>query len=81
MRRAVIGIDISKSTIYATIVFLEEQQNYHDSFLNKVLGFKQLLQWVKEECKTEGLLFCIQNTGHYARNVTILRRITINIPY
>jgi len=68
MRKTVIGIDISKSTIDATIVFLDQEQSYHDSFLNKLLGFKQLLKWAKENCQKE-VLFCIENTGHYGRSL------------
>ncbi len=71
MRTTVIGIDISKSTIDATIVFVDKQDSYHDSFLNKSLGFEQLYKWVKEKSTTSVVVFCIENTGLYGRNLCI----------
>lgn len=67
MRKLVIGIDISKSTIDATIVYLEKKETYHDAFLNKNIGFNHLLKWGKKHSENSPLFFCIENTGHYGR--------------
>lgn len=40
-----IGLDISKSTLDATIVRFGKSEIYHDAFLNKALGFKQFGAW------------------------------------
>lgn len=59
MEKMVVGIDISKATIDACIVNASDvQERYHDSFLNKLFGFKQLMQWVNsKESKEVFLLY------------------------
>ena len=69
MRKTVIGIDISKVTIDATIVYFGKEESYHDSFLNKKLGYEKLLKWISEKSKDKKRLFCIENTGHYGRDL------------
>ena len=65
MRKTVMGIDISKVTIDATIVYFGKEESHHDSFLNKKLGYEKLLKWILEKSKDKKRLFCIENTGHY----------------
>ena len=69
MRKTVIGIDISKMTIDATIVYFGKEESYHYSFLNKKLGYEQLLKWVKEKSNEPDVLFCIEDTGYYGRDL------------
>jgi len=69
MRKVVIGIDVSKVTLDAYWVNAENlKEHYHDSFLNKLLGFKQLIEWVKYK-GTDEVFYCIENTGHYGRSL------------
>lgn len=69
MRKTVIGIDISKMTIDATIVYFGKEESYHYSFLNKKLGYEQLIKWVKEKSNDPDVLFCIEDTGYYGRDL------------
>jgi transposase len=70
MRKVVIGIDVSKRTLDASMVFsTDANKNVHDSFLNKKLGFEQLLDWSLLQGNTE-VFFCIENTGHYGRQLS-----------
>jgi hypothetical protein len=48
MKSKVVGLDISKSTLDATIVIQGVDETWHDSFLNKEFGFSQLLKWVEK---------------------------------
>lgn len=69
MHKLVIGLDISKQTVDASIIFLDHTKKYHDAFLNKTIGFKQLLVWSKKHAGEKPLFFCIENTGHYNRSL------------
>lgn len=70
MYNLVIGLDISKATVDATLVRFNSRHYPHDSFLNKELGFKQLLKWVGKNLKEEdNFLFCMEHTGHYAHRL------------
>lgn len=69
MEKMVVGIDISKATIDACIVNASDvQERYHDSFLNKLFGFKQLMQWVNSK-ESKEVFYCIENTGYYSRSL------------
>lgn len=69
MHKLVIGLDISKQTIDASMLFLNSSKKLHDAFLNKAFGFKQLLSWSKKHAEQNTLFFCIENTGHYSRSL------------
>lgn len=70
MYNLVIGLDISKSTIDATLIRFAEKKNIHDSFLNKSFGFKQLDKWVKKAITSKDqVLFCMEHTGHYGEKL------------
>jgi len=70
MFNLVIGIDISKATLDATIIKLGSNQPLHDSFLNKNLGFKQLINWTrKQQNDNEHILFCMEHTGYYSQSL------------
>ncbi len=69
MKKMVVGIDISKATIDAYIVNASDvHEMYHDSFLNKPFGFKQLLKWVNSK-ESKEVFYCIENTGYYSRSL------------
>jgi len=76
MYNLVIGMDISKSTVDATIVRFGEKPSFHDSFLNKKFGFGQLIKWINQFKKTDDqVLICMEHTGHYAQKmVEFLRK-------
>jgi len=68
MYNLVIGIDISKSTLDASSVKWNEKNTFHDSFLNKTLGFKQLVKWFSKNASTEDkILVCLEHTGYYSQ--------------
>ena len=70
MYNLIIGLDISKTTLDATIVKWKDQCHWHDSFLNKLFGFKQLLHWVDTHSSEDNkLLFCMEHTGYYAHHL------------
>ena len=69
MKSKVVGLDISKSTLDATIVFQGVDETWHDSFLNKEFGFSQLLNWVGELASPDEVLFCLEHTGYYSREL------------
>lgn len=69
MKTKVLGLDISKSTIDATIVFQGSDDNRHDSFLNNDFGFKQLFKWVSTIASPKEVLFCLEHTGYYSRSL------------
>lgn len=56
----------------ATCVRWSEDKSHYDSFLNKKIGFKQLLKWVKKlKQEDDRILFCMEHTGHYAQNLVL----------
>ena len=66
----VIGLDISKSTLDATIVRFGKPESDHDSFLNKGFGFKQLRGWFESKLsEADQVLICMEHTGHYAQKL------------
>lgn len=65
----VVGLDISKKTIDATIVFFGKKESYHDAFLNREFGFDHLLKWVAKYSNESSLLFCLENTGYYSHAI------------
>lgn len=70
MYNLVIGLDISKSTLDATCVRFSQKQHYHDSFLNKKLGFQHLVKWIdKHQNQGDQVLVCMEHTGHYAQKL------------
>lgn len=71
MRKTVIGIDISKLTIDATIVYFGKEESYHDSFLNKKFGYEKMLKWISEKSNDEERLICIEDTGYYGRDLCL----------
>lgn len=72
MKTVVVGIDISKCTIDATVGFSGKENCYHDSFLNKPFGHGQLLQWAGKYGNVDSLFFCLEHTGYYGRGISSL---------
>jgi len=69
MRNYYVGIDTSKKTIDASIVSSTNQDLFHISLLNNTLGFKKLLSWSQGKSKGLSVFYCIENTGHYNRDL------------
>ena len=70
MYNVVIGLDISKSTLDATLVRFGTSDSFHDAFLNKPLGFKQLKKWFDAKVsKEDQCLICMEHTGHYGHKL------------
>lgn len=75
MYNLVIGLDISKSTVDASVVRFACNEIHHDAFLNKPLGFKQLYQWMKTfQAKEDKVLIAMEHTGHYGLKLTTFLR-------
>ena len=72
MKTIVVGMDISKKTIDATVVFLGKENCYHDSFLNKPFGYGRLLHWACKYGSKDSLFFCLEHTGYYGRGICSL---------
>ena len=71
MYSLIVGIDISKTTIDAAITRHGDKSIFHDSFLNKPFGFKQLLKWIsKYQNEEDKLLVCMEHTGHYGQKLS-----------
>lgn len=70
MYNVVIGLDISKATLDAATAQQGAEIVHHDAFLNRSMGFKQLLKWVDKRCTQEDkVLFCMEHTGYYSRQL------------
>ena len=81
MYNLVFGLDISKSTLDVTCVRFAQKQHFHDAFLNKKLGFTQLLKWMQEHQKDEDqVLVCMEYTGYYGHKLLqFLRKHTFDV--
>jgi transposase len=72
MYNLVIGLDISKSTVDATLVKWGIKEHFHGAFLNKKFGFKQMLKWLNSYNEEEDkILFCMEHTGHYGHKLCL----------
>ena len=66
MYKFVIGVDISKFTLDVSLKIASRQEITHDSFLNKPLGFKHFLEWLKPQVDDlDQLVVCMEHTGYY----------------
>lgn len=65
--REVIGIDVSKNTIDATIYHSKE----HCVFSNDSKGYRDLLNWVNVQLTPESYFFCFENTGNYSLKLSL----------
>lgn len=64
MKKEIIGIDVSKSTLDAWA----HHKRTHQTFANNEKGFNQLLEWSMEQSLSPvtGLAFCFEHTGMYS---------------
>lgn len=66
MYKLFIGVDVSKGSLDMTAIEADTGSSYHDSFLNKRLGFKSFSSWLKSfQVKPEETLVCMEHTGLY----------------
>ncbi len=68
-KQAIIGIDVSKSTLDVFI----HHVNFHFIVTNNPKGFMELLDTICRvaQCKCNELLFCFENTGKYSRMLSV----------
>ena len=65
--RDVIGIDVSKKTLDATIF----HNGQHSVFSNDREGFRSLLSWGKGHLGEQAYFFCFENTGNYSLKLSL----------
>lgn len=74
MKKICIGIDISKETFDATVIFAEDMADLtscgYSQFDNAPHGFRSLVAWVRKSIKPvkgsmDDCLFCMETTGGY----------------
>jgi len=63
----VIGIDISKNTIDATLYHSKE----HAVFSNDEEGYRDLIEWSKCHLGTAHCFYCFENTGNYSLKLSV----------
>jgi len=69
--KAFVGIDISKLTLDAVILFPSKQTMIHRKISNDEDGFNQLLSWLKSQKEDlYDVLFCMEHTGIYSLPLT-----------
>jgi transposase len=65
--RDVIGIDVSKSTIDATLY----HSKLHSVFANDEHGYMGLITWVDGQLESGSYFFCFENTGNYSLKLSL----------
>ncbi|WP_299006938.1 IS110 family transposase [uncultured Tenacibaculum sp.] len=65
--RDVIGIDVSKKTIDATLY----NSRQHAVFSNDEEGYKELIRLIKRHLETSEYFFCFENTGNYSLKLSV----------
>ena len=63
MRKVVLGIDVSKKTLDATLIF--DNRTLSKQFKNSAEGFKLLAAWL-ESLEIEQVHACLEATGTYS---------------
>lgn len=62
MKKAVLGIDIAKSSF--DVILLQEGKQVHHVFANRAEGFERLLRWLQKQ-DIEQVHACLEATGRY----------------
>ena len=65
--REVIGIDVSKNTLDATLYHSKE----HSVFSNDGKGYAELIKWVDVQLGHGSYFFCFENTGNYSLKLSV----------
>lgn len=61
------GIDVSKNKIDVCLLRTSQSESDHNTFINSVQGFKQLIKWIGSKVgDIQEVLFCLEHTGMYA---------------
>lgn len=63
----VVGIDVSKKTIDAYC----HQTQVHKEFINDIVGYKSLIEWVLKVTKESKVFYCFENTGYYSLKLAL----------
>jgi transposase len=66
MIQAIVGIDISKDTFDATLLF--QATKHHEKFQNDLEGYKKLNNWLKKH-QVQTIHACMEATGQYSEGV------------
>lgn len=78
MKNICIGIDISKETFDATVIFAGDLATVdkldYQQFKNQPCGYRSLVAWTRKLCKhrkatIDDCLFCLETTGGYDRHI------------
>ena len=69
MKKEIIGIDVSKSTLDIWLHFKQS----HKTFTNSEKGFTELIKWVMQitEARLNDVAFCLEFTGMYSMPLSI----------
>ena len=65
--KEVIGIDISKNTLDATIYHSKQ----HAVFSNDESGYHELIKWSKTHLVSGDYFYCFENTGNYSLKLSV----------
>lgn len=65
--KEVIGIDVSKNTLDATIYHSKQ----HAVFSNDESGYHELIKWSKTHLETADYFYCFENTGNYSLKLSV----------
>lgn len=65
--KEVIGIDVSKNTIDATLY----HSNEHSVFTNDEKGYVELIKWAHARIDPGSYFFCFENTGNYSLKLSV----------
>lgn len=65
--KEVIGIDVSKNTIDATLY----HSNEHSVFTNDENGYVELIEWAHGRLDPGSYFFCFENTGNYSLKLSV----------
>ena len=65
--KEVVGIDVSKNTLDAYC----HQSQEHREFINDIVGYKSLLNWVLKITKGDSVFYCFENTGYYSLKLAL----------
>ncbi|MCD8179326.1 MAG: IS110 family transposase [Tannerellaceae bacterium] len=67
-----VGLDVSKKTLDASLMTLEEKELGHKVFANTPEGIRELLLWIGSYgLSLDGLLFCAENMGSYVTDLSL----------
>ena len=66
-----LGIDVSKESLDACLIRLQDGQVFEQKFNNNAEGFKKVKYWAKQQgsAMQADVLVCLEHTGLYTRRL------------